>query len=62
MTKTALLDKLSTMLDKALQERMWGNMEIEIRDGVPTVLRKMTTERLTNSRETTHGGYASNDR
>jgi hypothetical protein len=53
MTKTALLEKLSAMLDAAAKERMWGNLEIEIRDGQPTVLRKQTTERLT-SRETTH--------
>lgn len=52
MTKTALLKKLDAMLSTAEQERMWGNLEIEIRDGLPTVLRKLTTERL-QERDTT---------
>jgi hypothetical protein len=46
MTKHALLKKLDAMLSVAEQERMWGNVEIEIRNGLPTVLRKLTTERL----------------
>lgn len=54
MTKTALLKKLDAMLSTAEQERMWGNLEIEIRDGLPTVLRKLTTERL-QERDTTRG-------
>jgi len=32
---------------------MWGNLEVEIRDGIPTVLRKLTTERL-QERDITH--------
>ena len=54
MDKKELLRKLDGMLDGASRERMWGNIEIEIRDGVPTVLRKLTTERLSGLRETTH--------
>jgi hypothetical protein len=56
MTKTALLKKLDAMLSTAEQERMWGNLEIEIRDGLPTVLRKLTTERL-QERETSRGQF-----
>jgi hypothetical protein len=52
MTKNALLKKLDAMLSTAESERMWGNFEIEIRDGFPTVLRKLTTERL-QERDTT---------
>jgi hypothetical protein len=33
---------------------MWGNLEIEIRDGLPTVLRKLTTERLQKRDITRH--------
>jgi hypothetical protein len=51
MTKSALLKKLDAALTAAEEEQMWGNLEIEIRNGLPTVLRKLTTERL---RETTH--------
>jgi hypothetical protein len=46
MTKTALLKKLEAMLTTAEQERMWGNLEIEIRNGVAVVIRKSTTEKL----------------
>jgi hypothetical protein len=53
MTKAALLKKLDTMLTTAEDERMWGNIEIEIRCGLPTVLRKLTTERL-QERDITH--------
>jgi hypothetical protein len=54
MERPELLRKLESMLDVAAREKMWGNFELEIRDGVPTVLRKLTTERLTGARETTH--------
>ncbi len=54
MTKQALLKKLDAMLTTAENERMWGNMEIEIRNGVPTVLRKLTTEKLDNPLERIH--------
>jgi hypothetical protein len=46
MTRQALLKRLDSMLATAETERMWGNFEIEIRDGQPTVLRKQTSERL----------------
>jgi hypothetical protein len=46
MEKPELLKKLDTMLDSAARERTWGSIEIEIRDGVPVVLRKASTEKL----------------
>lgn len=46
MNRALLLKKLEGMLAAAEREKMWGNLEIEIRGGVPTVLRQLTTERL----------------
>lgn len=54
MDREKLIRKLELMLDAATKDRMWGNIEIQIQNGIPTVLRKLTTERLTDSRETTH--------
>lgn len=50
MTKTALLKKLDAMLTTAGEERAWGQIEIELRDGVPTLFRKTITERLDSDR------------
>lgn len=57
MTKTALLKKLEAMLTTAEQERMWGNLEIELRGGVAVLIRKSTT-----IMEKTRGRYTNNDR
>ena len=46
MTRNALLKKLDSMLASAEADRMWGQIEIEIKDGEPTLLRKASTERL----------------
>ena len=46
MTKTALLKKLETVMTEAERSRMYGHIEIEIRNGEATFLRKLTTERL----------------
>lgn len=53
MTRDALLKKLDNMLGQADREKSWGQLEIEIRDGEPTLLRKVTTERLDSDRERT---------
>lgn len=53
MTKDALLKKLDTMLANAERDRSWGQIEIELKDGEPTLLRKTTTERLDADRERT---------
>jgi hypothetical protein len=63
MTKTALLKKLEAMLTTAENERMWGNLEIEIRDGIAVLVRKSSTEKLDGTiMEKTRGSYASNNR
>jgi hypothetical protein len=49
-----LLRKLEAMLHEAHSMRMWGKIELEIRDGDPAVLRKLTTENLKGQRDTTH--------
>jgi hypothetical protein len=50
MTKAMLLKKLDSLLTTAETERQWGQIEIELRDGVPTLFRKTTTERLDSDR------------
>jgi hypothetical protein len=46
MDREKLIRKLDSMLDEADKARMWGNIEIEIRDGVPVIMRKSSTEKL----------------
>jgi hypothetical protein len=60
MTKTQLLKKLDAMLTTAENERMWGNIDIELKEGIPQLLRKMTTEKLQNTMENTRGRYEDN--
>jgi len=57
MTRNALLKKLDSMLASAEADRMWGQIEIEIKDGEPTLLRRAITERLDNDRERTRGQF-----
>lgn len=54
MTKDALLTKPDNMLGQADGEKTWGQIEIELRDGKPTLLRKTSPERFNFERETTH--------
>jgi hypothetical protein len=54
VTKTDLLKKLDNMLAQSDREKTWGQIEIELRDGQPTLLRKTSTERLDADRERTH--------
>ena len=58
MTRNALLKKLDTMLASAESDRMWGQIEIEIKEGEPTLLRKSATERLDTDRERTRGQFS----
>ena len=51
MEKPELLRKLETMLDQIARERMWGNIEIEFRDGAPVLIRKSATERIESKTE-----------
>lgn len=47
MDKQSLLRKLETLIDEAGRARTWGSIEIELRDGVPKLLRKTNQEKLT---------------
>lgn len=50
MMKDQLLKKLDAMLTTADRERSYGQIEIELKDGEATLLRKTTTERLDEGR------------
>lgn len=54
MNRAALLKRLEAMLDDCVRSRTWGQIEIELREGQPTLLRKTITERLDGDRERTH--------
>lgn len=55
MNKATLLKKLDALLDEAERTRMWGTIDIEIKEGVPQLLRKSTTEKLQHTMENTRG-------
>jgi hypothetical protein len=46
MEKPQLLKKLESILDEAERTRMFGTIEIEIRDGRTVVMRTTKTDRL----------------
>lgn len=46
MNKEQLLKKLTAMIDDAGRQRMYGNIEIEFRAGVPVFIRTMQQEKL----------------
>ncbi len=46
MTKKALLKKLEAAIDDAIRQRLYGNIDIEFRAGVPVILRSAKTEKL----------------
>ncbi len=47
MDRPTLLRKLDALLDQAERDRVWGSIEIELRDGLPKLLRKTNQEKLT---------------
>lgn len=47
MEKNMLLERLSSLLDEAERGRTWGNIDVEIRDGRPVVIRRSYTDKLT---------------
>lgn len=49
MTRAALLKKLDAMMAEAERTATWGNIEIELRNGEAVLLRKSTTEKLTEN-------------
>jgi hypothetical protein len=46
MTKDALLKKIEVAVDEAMRQRLYGNIDIEFRAGVPIILRSAKTEKL----------------
>jgi hypothetical protein len=46
VNKATLLKKLEAVIDEAERTRLFGTLEIEMRDGQATVLRTQKTERL----------------
>jgi hypothetical protein len=52
--RAALLKKLDTMLEEIERGHGWCQITIECKDGIPDLLRKMTTEKL-HTMENTRG-------
>jgi len=46
MEKPELMKKLDAMLARAERDRMYGSLEIEIRDGKAVIIRTVSTEKL----------------
>ena len=54
MTKPDLLKKIDAMLTDLERTRAWGTIEIEVRDGVPNMIRRTLNEKLI-AQENTRG-------
>ena len=46
MDKTTLLAKLSELIDDAASTRLFGNIQIDFVNGVPELLRKLSTQKM----------------
>jgi hypothetical protein len=46
MTRPDLLKKIESILVTLEHERAWGTVEIEVRDGVPNMIRHSRNEKL----------------
>lgn len=46
MDRQTLLKKLDAMLQEAQRTNLWGTIEISFQNGSPTMLRKISTEKL----------------
>lgn len=46
MEKIQLLRKVEALLDTFERERAWGTIEIEVREGVPSMIRTSRNEKL----------------
>jgi hypothetical protein len=56
MMKAELLRKIESAVDDAIDQGLYGNIEIEFRAGEPVILRYEKTEKL-DTRENTRHGY-----
>lgn len=54
MTRPELIRSLTATLDEWAQKRTFGNVEIEVRDGKPILIRKITTQKIEDRGEHTH--------
>jgi hypothetical protein len=46
MTKADLMRKLDAVVDEAMRQRLYGNIEVEFKAGEPIYLKKVATEKL----------------
>lgn len=54
LSKAELLASLSTTLDEWERQGTFGNLEIEVRDGKPILIRKITTQKIEDRGQNTH--------
>jgi hypothetical protein len=54
MIKSELLQKIETIIDAGIAERMFGTIEVEMRDGKLVLLRTVKTEKLEDRGEYRH--------
>lgn len=50
MTRPELLKKLEATLDEMAHKKAFGTIELEIRDGAPILIRRITTEKIEGDR------------
>lgn len=58
MTKAALLKKIESAIDDALQQRLYGTIEVEFRAGEPTFLRTHRQEKLDETENRRNGNLS----
>jgi hypothetical protein len=44
--KQALLKKIENILDELERTRAWGTIEVEVREGVPNMVRRSVNEKI----------------
>jgi hypothetical protein len=54
MSQEELLKKLGALLDAARQSKMFGQFEIEVREGAPILIRTIRTEKIQCTGNGTH--------
>lgn len=57
MDRATLLRKLEAMFDEIERERVWANVEIEFREGVPNMIRTTKNEKLVAQENTRVRAY-----
>ena len=55
--RETLLRKFEAMLDEWACARTFGTLEIEVRDGVVVLIRKITTEKIESKVDNPHATY-----